>query len=154
MPHSGVLRQFEGYNGDALHHAGLLCEQTKPRPEQQLKAWLFAVCRNRIIDDVRKQNKMATLEPGQMELTVGKATNPSSDVEQKEYLMAIQHHVQQLPPDDREIVDLWSHGLRHKQIAEITSQKPGTVRVQLHRALRTLKQRLNHEQPNPSPVQR
>jgi len=38
------------------------------------------------------------------------------------------------------VVQLWSEGLRPKEIGEVLDRPPGRVRVQLHRAIKTMKQ--------------
>ena len=119
-----------------------LCEQDQKKPDRQLKAWLYTVCRNRIIDEFRKSGRQTYVDPVHFDSTFGHEANPQADVERREWLCSVKQRIDQLPDQDREIVDLWSHGLRHQEIAEIVSKKAGTVRVQLHRVIQLLKKEL------------
>src|SRR5215211_6326161 len=38
-----------------------LCRQPRAEVEPRLAPWLFAVCRRRVVDILRKENRMATL---------------------------------------------------------------------------------------------
>ena len=112
-----------------------LCQQDQNRTDRQLKAWLYTVCRNRIIDEFRKSGRLTTVDPAHFETTCGQQTSPAVDAERREWLTALQQRIDGLPEQDREIIDLWSHGLRHQEIAEVVSKTPGAVRVQLHLSL-------------------
>ncbi len=128
---------------DAVQHTFMkLCEQQMPQAEPQLKAWLFTVCRNRIIDDMRKSKRMKSFEPGQMEQNCHSDSTVGQQLENQESLTRIREQIQRMPDQDREIIELWSHGFAHQDIARITSQKRGTVRVQLHRAIKSLKEKM------------
>lgn len=119
-----------------------LCEQESAKADHQLKSWLYTVCRNRIIDDVRRNGRFKAAEP---ELAARRRP-PSRDPEQfasdQDDLRLLKKQIDQMNDQDRELIDLWSHGLGHAEIADIVSRKPGTVRVQLHRAIKALRLRV------------
>lgn len=122
-----------------------LCEQDSPKPAGQLKAWLYTVCRNRVIDLIRKNGRVSSLEPAVMDLSTGMFDSPQLDAERRESLSILHERISRLPDKDREVIDLWSHGFKHREIAEITGRKPTTVRVQLHRSIQSLKRELGVE---------
>ena len=119
-----------------------LCQQDQKKPDRQLKAWLYTVCRNRIIDEFRKSGRQTSIDPVHFETTLGQQVNPQIDVERREWFQRVQASIDRLPDQDREIIDLWSNGLRHSEIAKIVSKKAGAVRVQLHRVIQSLKKEL------------
>ena len=119
-----------------------LCQQGQKKPDRQLKAWLYTVCRNRIIDEFRKRGRQISIDPVHFETTLGHHGQPQQDIERREWLQRVKASIDRLPDQDREIIDLWSNGLRHSEIAEIVSKKPGAVRVQLHRVIQLLKKEL------------
>ena len=123
-----------------------LCQQDQTKSDRQLKAWLYTVCRNRIFDDFRKSGRQTTVDPAHFELTLEPSANPASDSERREQLSQIKIQIDQLPDQDREIVDLWSHGLKHQEIAKVVSKSPAAVRVQLHRVIQRLKKDLGTSQ--------
>ena len=128
---------------DVVQYAFMkLCEQDQKKTDGQVKAWLYTVCRNRIVDEFRKRGRQTSIDPAHFESILGDESNPQIDAERREWLGKVKQQIDQLPDQDREIIDLWSHGMRHKEIAEIVSRKPGTSRVQLHRVIQLLKKEL------------
>ena len=122
-----------------------LCEQNDRKPDGQLKAWLYTVCRNRIVDLVRKNGRLRFVEPDLMNPADLQNEGPGKNVEDRERLEMLQHRINKLPDQDREVIDLWSHGLKHQEIANVTSKKPGAIRVQLHRVIQLLKKEMGVE---------
>ena len=122
-----------------------LCQQQDVKRDNQLKAWLYTVCRNRVIDLIRKNGRLSSMESAQLDLSEGAAVDPRLDAEQREWFSELRERIDQLPAVDREIIDLWSNGLKHQEIAEITNKKASTVRVQLHRLIKSLKREMGVE---------
>jgi len=122
-----------------------LCQQDDFKRDGQLKAWLYAVCRNRTIDLIRKNGRLSSVESAQLDLSEGGSVDPRLDAERREWFSELRMRIDQLPAVDREIIDLWSHGLKHQEIAEITDKKASTVRVQLHRLIKSLKREMGVE---------
>ena len=122
-----------------------LCEQDSAKQDSQLKAWLYTVCRNRVIDLIRKNSRVSSMEPAVMDLSAGMFDNPQLDAERREWLSVLHERISRMSDQDREIIDLWSHGFKHREIAEITGKKSSTVRVQLHRSIQSLKRELGVE---------
>jgi len=66
--------------------------------------------------------------------------DPAATCEQQELLERLKGLVNLLPDDQRDVIDLWCHGFDSGEIASITDQKAGTVRVKLHRAIKRLQE--------------
>ena len=126
---------------DAVQHTFMqLCKQRQAAVEQNTAAWLYSTCRNRIVDEHRRaENRNGSLAPG-WDSADANAIDPAVDCEQRDLSKRLRRLVERLPDDQREVIDLWCHGFDSAEIASITEQKPGTVRVKLHRAIKRLQQ--------------
>jgi RNA polymerase sigma-70 factor (ECF subfamily) len=148
---------------DSVQHAFLkLCEAASPLAEandpaesgeDRVAAWLFAVCRNRATDHLRRAGRerafsnAADEEQGDenrggltaQQLT-GREADPATAAEQVELAAALRQLVAALPPAQREAIDLWCEGFAYRQIAAIIERTEGHVRVLVHRGLRTVRE--------------
>ena len=111
----------------------------------EFRAWLFTIARNRAVDQGRA--RAARPDVSVAELDAGE-TVPSAEVdalgEMSTY--AACRMVASLPTDQAEMVMLRVVvGLDVGQVARIVGKRPGTVRVAVHRALRTLADRYRTE---------
>jgi len=116
-----------------------LCQQSPAKIAPKLAPWLYTVCRNRILDDLAKQNKqslVSDLGSSQHDPGIG----PADICQRNEMFDRLPSVVGSLPVAEREVVELWSEGFKPKEIAEVLDRPPGRVRVQLHRAIQTMKQ--------------
>ena len=126
---------------DAVQHTFLkLVQQNSEKVEHKIAPWLFTVCRNWVIDDLRRRAKSANKPNHHFDMVDGAATDPAANAEQADLLQRIYERIETLDDPLREVMELWSHGLATKEIAEVLDQKPGTVRVNLHRSIKRLRQ--------------
>lgn len=110
------------------------------------RAWLFTIARHRAIDQARARSaRPVTL---MAEVVDGPAA-PSAERSAMEEIStdAALRLVATLPPEQAEMVMLRVvAGLDVAVVAQIIGKKPGTVRVGVHRALRTLSRNPRAEQ--------
>lgn len=105
---------------------------------RDFRAWIFTVARNRAIDSGRARAARPVVpvaEPGEP------VPAPSAEVAALERVSTEEalRLVATLPPEQAEMVMLRVvAGLDVQAVASIVGKKPGTVRVSVHRALRTL----------------
>jgi RNA polymerase sigma-70 factor (ECF subfamily) len=129
-----------------------LCDQSPEKIGDRLAEWLYTVCRNRALDVLRasgreKANGHAgwavraddTKEGGHSP-PYGRESDPADSAEEAELHALLRMLVAALPSSQREAIDLWSDGFSYEQIAEITSQKEGTIRVLVHRGLKAIRE--------------
>ncbi|MEL7498463.1 MAG: sigma-70 family RNA polymerase sigma factor [Planctomycetota bacterium] len=116
-----------------------LCEQDIDQIATKLAAWLFTVVRNRILDQKRRASSQD--ESLDFDCRDQNSIDPAEQAEKVEFLRRLRRLMDHLPESQREIIDLWSHGFRTREISEITGIEPGTVRVRMHRAIKTLQQK-------------
>lgn len=116
----------------------------------QARTWLMAMARSRAIDALRRQARFRH-ERWPRDGDEGAAAEDATLVPQPPDLLDLtrtEHRLHQalreLDAGPRQLVALaFFKGLTHEEIAEITGQPLGTVKSQIRRALRILKQRLN-----------
>lgn len=133
---------------DAVQHTFLkLCGEQADRIGNTLGQWLFTVCRNRAIDGLRSRRGHVSLDEVEPHVN-GRASgtltlredDPAEICESRELGELLLLLVDTLPEAQRETLLLWLEGWNGPQIAEITGRQASTVRVQLHVALKALRE--------------
>jgi RNA polymerase sigma-70 factor (ECF subfamily) len=133
---------------DIVQHTLLkLCGESEERIGDTLAQWLFTVCRNRAVDWLRSRRGEISLHEahadgngranGAVALRDGDPAEICAARDLGEMLLSL---VGTLPEAQRESLLLWLEGWPAVQIAEITGRQPATVRVQLHTALKSLRE--------------
>jgi len=128
-----------------------LCDQSPDKNGDRLAQWLYTVCRNRALDVLRASGRekanghggwaVPTKEKeGGHSPPYGRESDPADSAEEAELHALLRMLVAALPSSQREAIDLWSDGFSYQQIAEITSQKEGTIRVLVHRGLKAIRE--------------
>lgn len=126
---------------DVVQHAFLkLCQQDRNEIGGRIVPWLYLVCRNRVLDQMRKQKRMESTGEERERAIEARESDPSQSAEKQDFVVLLQKLVGQLPANQREVIDLWSHGLQYSEIASVIEKNESTVRVQVHRAIQKLKQ--------------
>ena len=125
---------------DVVQHAFLrLCDRSPSELRDRVAAWLFTVCRNRAVDVLRARERTVSLAEGDGRVCTRPEHDPAATVERQELYARLNALVVELPPAQREAMDLWTEGFTYRQIAGITGRSEGSVRVLVHRALRALR---------------
>ena len=124
------------------------------RVSENLKAWLYAVCRNRAFDVLRKENRMVLSDDGEpMEWLDEWQPDPSDEAGRDELLGHIWNVLEQLPRNQREVIRLkFQHDLSYKEISGITGLSVTNVGFLLHTGIKRLRKLLQHtlsEHPSP-----
>lgn len=126
-----AVRDLDRFNGDI----------------DDFRAWLFTIARHRAIDQGRARAarpSMAVAEIRDVTDQDEEACVPSAEADALEHVSTAQalELVATLPRDQAEMVMLRVvAGLDVAAVAKIVGKRPGTVRVAVHRALKTLAQR-------------
>jgi len=109
-------------------------------PVARQLAWLRRVARNKVIDHYR-HTALFTLQPlEQAQDTEDESLTPEQRAEEQEQHTSLLQAIEQLPPDQRELVRLrYVQELPLTQIAELMEKSEGTVRKMLSRTLRRLR---------------
>jgi RNA polymerase sigma factor (sigma-70 family) len=121
------------------------------RIRENLKAWLYAVCRNRAFDVLRKEHRLTfTDDQDQLDWLDESQPDPSEDASREEMLEQIWGVMEQLPANQREVIRLkFQHDLSYKEISDITSLSVTNVGFLLHTAIKRLRKLMNHSLAEP-----
>jgi RNA polymerase sigma-70 factor (ECF subfamily) len=117
--------------------------------EKSLKAWLRTLMTNRFRDQKRKKRvAMVTLEEGlsHAETAAASCVSVEEQVEQKIMLERIKKEIEALPEIYRRVIILRHyHGLSYAEISKELDIPEGTVKTQLFRSRKLLKERLSRK---------
>ena len=111
----------------------------------EFRAWLFTIARHRAVDQARARARQPRLTLGLVFEHRDSAPSAEHEADVNEATARAMRLVATLPAPQAEMVMLRVvAGLDVADIARLLGKKPGTVRVSVHRALRTLA-RTGHE---------
>jgi RNA polymerase sigma-70 factor, ECF subfamily len=118
--------------------------------EQQFRAWMFTIARNRLIDARRRDARRPSIVMPPEALHERPADDDPAvtalDVLSADAAVALVREC--LPPDQAEVILLRIvGGLDVEEVAAILGKRPGNVRVLQHRGLRRLAERISHQAP-------
>lgn len=151
--HAGLLRyafslcRDEETARDAVQETYLrLCRETREKIEPRLPAWLFTVCRTRVLDILRKTGRMNPLEDESAARIRDGASSPLAQAEVSDAAKHVMALLETLPPAQQEIIRLkFQGGMSYKEMAEVTNKSVNHVGVLLHTALKQLRQQVASE---------
>lgn len=127
---------------DAVQETFLrLCREDPKKIESRVAAWLFSVCRSRVID-MQRTNHSTPIDASQVTVAdpAPDASHVASEAEDKVYLNQL---VDRLSPRQQEVLRLrLQAGLSYREIAEVTGLTIGNVGFHLHEAVRNLRDAL------------
>ena len=136
-----ILGGDEAAARDVVQQAFLkLCSIPPESRPTQLNRWLYRVCRNQAIDLLRRNQRLQTGQESAVKQVLDPHNGQHEQLARQELANLVQQHLLTLPDSQREAVDLWSHGFRYGEIAEIMDRQEASIRVLVHRALSKLRQ--------------
>lgn len=111
-------------------------ERTRGRPI----TWLLTICRNRALDEVRRESSVARTAEAAASMEVPEqVVGPETLLEATETGYAVRDLLEEISPDDRQLIALaYFRGLSQQQIADYLSLPLGTVKSRMRRALTRL----------------
>lgn len=109
-------------------------------PEDEQRAWLWTVTRNKIIDYHRRLNRRHIIPLDHLaEMTSSEAMPDEVALQHEEY-EHLHTHLKQLSALQQEVLELrFIAGLHCAEIAAVLNKKEGAIRTMLSRALNTLR---------------
>jgi len=125
---------------DAVQHTFMkLVQQPVEKVVHKVGPWLYTVCRNWVLDDLRRTARQAKPLQSDFDPVDQTTHDPAQQLQQQEFLDQIQQQIRSLPDAQRDVMELWTHGFNTREIAEVLDQRAGTVRVHLHRSIKRLR---------------
>jgi len=118
----------------------------KYRGEGRFEAWLFRIAQNEVHKAYKEERKKHGLEYGMLEQEASPYQVEDMVIE-RDFIRRVRAIVNLFPEDDKDLLSLrFGAGWSSAKIAEQLAQSPVRVRVRLHRLLRLIKRRLEHEE--------
>lgn len=119
--------------------------QATIEPIKQLRAWLFRVSRNKIIDRYRKKTPFSFSRVDNFDQDKVEDLNktPEGDMMDEMVWNAIQEGLKELPKSQREVFEMHEFdGLNFQAIADLTGEQVNTLISRKHYAVKYLRKRL------------
>jgi RNA polymerase sigma-70 factor (ECF subfamily) len=110
-------------------------------PNENLRAWLYRVAHNIVIDYYRRQQH----QPSQLlkEEWISDDEDPGQAAEQRLQADQVRAAMRQLTPEQQQVLALrFLDGLSNEEVADITQRSIGAVKGLQHRALAALRRQL------------
>ncbi len=121
-----------------------LLKQPRASVEVNLSGWLYAVCRNRALDVLKKEQRVTLFDPQEREEPVLEAPAASDALELQQTLKAALGILETLPKNQKEVIRLkFQHDLSYREISEVTGLSVSNVGYLMHVGLKTIRQRLS-----------
>ena len=110
--------------------------------ESTFKVWLYAIARN-VIANERRHHRRHPQDPIELAFGLRASDDPAASAETRLEAERALAAVMELPPERRQAVILrFVNELSAREIGEIMGKSEGAVRVLIHRALASVRQRL------------
>ncbi len=117
-----------------------LCQQDVAKVQDNLKSWLFTVCRNRALDVLRKDKRTQPLEEIRWKKIAGPDLQPDEQTDLEERLSRVMKLLDRLSDNQREVILLkFQQGLSYQEIQKITGLKSGNIGFLIHTGLKRLR---------------
>ena len=124
-----------------------LYHQDPDAVRENLKAWLFMVCRNRCLDILRKEKRMVHLDPeSDWNEPVSGALDPSEATALDDDHCEVLRYLNRLPENQRETIILkFQEGMSYKEIAKLTGLSISNIGFLIHTGLKRIRSLLCHQ---------
>ena len=111
--------------------------------DDHLRAWLFTVCRNLVMDEFRRKSDVTPRSHNVIDGRPSPAPGPAEAVETADSARAVLDALGGLPEREREVLHLrYRGGLSYREIAEVTGHSLSYVGVLIHTGMKRLKKTL------------
>lgn len=144
---AGILGGDTERARDVVQDAMLRLYLTDPeRVRDNLKSWLFTVCRNRAFDILRKDHRLDLGNDDVIDAATDHDPDPAQSAGMQELYQQVWRCVDRLRPNQREVVRLkFLHDCSYQEIAGITGLSVGNVGFIMHHAIKKLRELLSRE---------
>lgn len=151
---AGILNGDVERARDVVQDSLLKLYLTDPaKVRDNLKAWLFTLCRNRALDILRKERRLDLGNEDAIALAASHEPDPSENAGSSEMHERVWQFVEQLRPNHREVIRLkFMHDCSYQEIAKVTGLSIGNVGFIMHMAIKKLREMMQRdEMARPTP---
>ncbi len=118
-----------------------LCNQDPEKVSEHLRSWLFAVCRNRCLDVLRKDKRIEPIDEVRWQKVAGSEPAPDECAEGEDRLSRVMRFMDRLPKNQKEVILLKFHqGMSYGEIHNITGLSEGNIGFLIHTGLKRLRE--------------
>jgi RNA polymerase sigma factor (sigma-70 family) len=118
-----------------------LCQQDIGKVRENLKSWLFTVCRNRAFDLLRKDKRKQPLEEIHWRKLAGPEPPPDEEADRVERMASLTDYLGRLTANQREVIILkFQQDLSYREIQSITGLTTGNIGFLIHTGLKRLRE--------------
>ena len=119
-------------------------QQERMAELQNMEAWCMRIVRNLSLDRLKSKKYRRTEDLDKAGNMPGsQQQNPHSSAEQQDVMGRVHQSIAELPEKYRTIIQLRDiDGYTYQEIAEILELEPGDVKVNLHRARKAVREKL------------
>jgi RNA polymerase sigma-70 factor (ECF subfamily) len=111
-----------------------------------LAAWLFTVCRHRVIDSHRKNQRLVPMDTELLDRTASETARPDGALDHKETTGRIRRMIAELPAKQQRVLKMkFEAGLSYKEISAATGLSTGNIGWLIHQAVQSLRNQWQHE---------
>jgi RNA polymerase sigma factor (sigma-70 family) len=144
---AGILNGDLERAREVVQDAMLKLYLTDPaRVRDNLKAWLFTVCRNRALDILRKDHRLDVGNEDALGLAESSEPDPAECADTREMHARLWQLVERLRPNQREVIRLkFMHDCSYQEIANVTGLSIGNVGFIMHMAIKKLRELMHRE---------
>jgi RNA polymerase sigma-70 factor (ECF subfamily) len=141
------LTRSDGAAQDAVQETFLrLCKADPAKLAGREAAWLFRVCRSRVIDTQRKENPMSPLTPACAATLTAPGRSPADQAMHHDQEALVPQLLNQLPEKQREAIRLkFQQHLSYRDIATVLATSEGNVGFLIHTGIKTLRETLSRQ---------
>ncbi len=119
------------------------CREPRGKIESHVRQWLFAVCRNRAMDILKKENRMTTLSEDQAHSCTSRDDDPTVGVQRQDAVRVAVAALAALPKNQQEVIRLKvQDGLSYREISEVTGLSVSNVGYLLHQGIKSIRRQL------------
>ncbi len=138
------LLRSVGAAQDAVQETFLrLCRERRAKLEGREAAWLFRVCRSRVLDLRRKEKPVQPLMPEQAERVASPDPDPAQNVVRDESETLVARLLERMPQPQQEVIRLkFQHDLSYRDIARVTRLSESNVGYLIHHGLKDLRHQM------------
>lgn len=120
-----------------------LCQQNPDKVRENLKSWLYTVCRNRALDVLRKDKHTEPMDEIRFSKVAGVTAAPDESADQEERLAQVMKILQRLSDNQREVILLkFQQGLTYQEIEKVTGLTSGNIGFLIHTGLKRVRELL------------
>ncbi|HMP75964.1 MAG TPA: sigma-70 family RNA polymerase sigma factor [Kiritimatiellia bacterium] len=129
---------------DAVQETFLrLCREKPARLGGHEAAWLFRVCRSRVLDLLRKEKPVQPLMPEQVDRVAAADPDPAQHAVRGESEVLAARLLDRMPQPQQEVIRLkFQQDLSYREIARITRLSEGNVGYLIHTGLKELRRQM------------